>query len=300
MTIYLGRNKPLLYETEGIGSTIQWDLLLKYIANALEVNHHAIKFENISHYQYTKYSKNEWNNLINNFFNFDNISNYENNYEIIHSEDLDPRILNILQTNRNSNKNYLLLINNEKSIQDFCDVAKNFIFSEENIKNVRKSLNYIGKKHFREGINVAYHLRNTNQKDVDFIDVREYFNIPQNQYLYHERFKNIVTFLNNSFINKKINIHIYSQGNIEEFKYFMDYENKNIKIYLHLNEDPTSDIYHMAYADILFMANSSFSYLASLLNPNLVFIRDNWWQLKVPNSILINNNYSNIAEINNK
>ena len=73
-------------------------------------------------------------------------------------------------------------------------------------------------------------------------------------------------------------IHIFSEGNSEDFKDIIESFPEN-KFILHLNENIQLTFHHMVKADILVISKSSFSYCAGLLNENTVIANliTSWW-----------------------
>ena len=78
-----------------------------------------------------------------------------------------------------------------------------------------------------------------------------------------------------NYVGKKKNIHIYlfSQGNPEKFKEFVQYEN----IHFCLDMSAQDSFLHMVYADVLITSKSSFSYKPALLNKGIKFVPNNFW-----------------------
>ena len=72
-------------------------------------------------------------------------------------------------------------------------------------------------------------------------------------------------------MNTDIKIHIFSQGNINLFKYF-----NSEKIIFHLNETIEKTFLLFCFADILVTSASSFSYTAALLNNNEIYYTKFW------------------------
>jgi hypothetical protein len=73
-------------------------------------------------------------------------------------------------------------------------------------------------------------------------------------------------------------IHIFSEGNSEDFKDIIESFPEN-KFILHLNENIQLTFHNMVKADILVISKSSFSYCAGLLNENTVIANliTSWW-----------------------
>ena len=90
---------------------------------------------------------------------------------------------------------------------------------------------------------------------------------------------------NNYFINvlknvidklkadKPIAIYLFSQGNINDFKDFLQFKNLNYCI----NKNPIDSFLHMVFADILITSKSSFSYKPALLNNGIKVCPKEFW-----------------------
>jgi hypothetical protein len=52
----------------------------------------------------------------------------------------------------------------------------------------------------------------------------------------------------------------------------------------------------MSCADLLIMANSSFSWVSHLMNYNVTLVRDNFWHSTYPNILKLDENYSFITK----
>ena len=68
----------------------------------------------------------------------------------------------------------------------------------------------------------------------------------------------------------------HSQGFTTDFSEFLELKTNIFNIKLHIDEDATSDLYHMSNSDLFVMSNSSFSWIASLLNSNQKIVRNNF------------------------
>ena len=65
--------------------------------------------------------------------------------------------------------------------------------------------------------------------------------------------------------------HIYSQGNILNFKEFANHD-----VYFHLNENLFDTFIGMVSADILVTSASSLSYIAALISDNEIYYLPFW------------------------
>lgn len=109
-------------------------------------------------------------------------------------------------------------------------------------------------------IDIAFHIRRgdvNNKKNIQYYTSNK------------DNFK-IIDKLKNEYSDMKI--HIFSNGNINEFQEFINIEN----IKLHLNEDIFYTFHSLVKAKILVMAKSSLSYSAALLNENKIYYQKFW------------------------
>lgn len=101
---------------------------------------------------------------------------------------------------------------------------------------------------FKDGFNIAVHIRRENQHDRTRIGA----DVPNAVY------QSIISMLKKHY--KNAIIHIYSQGNIDDFRIF----GNDIK--LHINEPLEDTFIQMVYADALVTAPSALSYSAALIS----------------------------------
>ena len=109
------------------------------------------------------------------------------------------------------------------------------------------------------------------------------------------RYRNLINFLKSSTEGRKTTLHIHSQGFITKFDEFLDLKENDFNVRIHLDDHPVSDLYHMANADLLIMANSSFSWIASFLNSNQIIVRDNWSWFVHSNSLKANYDFTRFS-----
>ena len=90
----------------------------------------------------------------------------------------------------------------------------------------------------------------------------------------NEYYINVLTkFLNNLKPQKPIAIYLFSQGKIEEFAEFKQFEN----LHFCLDVNPMSSFLHLVFADILITSKSSFSYKPALLNKGIKISPKDFW-----------------------
>jgi hypothetical protein len=90
----------------------------------------------------------------------------------------------------------------------------------------------------------------------------------------NEYFVNVLrNVLNSIKTHKSVAIYLFSQGKIEDFTEFKQFEN------LHYCFDVNSidSFLHMVYADILITSKSSFSYKPALLNKGIKICPKDFW-----------------------
>jgi hypothetical protein len=102
---------------------------------------------------------------------------------------------------------------------------------------------------------VSMHVRRYTEEDTDPSQWRDYYvpNVPNGLV---EVGRKLMGSRNGEF-------HIYSQGELSQFKYFEQLSDTG-KVVFHLDEDPVSTLDGMIRSDEFVMAKSSFSYIASI------------------------------------
>jgi len=280
--IYLTTNTDG-WDTEGIGSICQWNLLLFCISRDLEVNPSIPPYKNIAHYDYTSYSSEEWSESFTKFFNFPYETEFDVEYDFNGSyEDLKVFV------EENKNKEEKILIDVPKMfIVDHGQSNINRFFEKQYLKEIRDGLK-VDDTYFEDGVvNISLHIRSNNANDVDFSNSREAFG----RHIDSTKFKTLIGELIEKHKDEQVHLHIHSQGQIENFYDIMELSTESFKITCHLNDHPTKDIYHMSHADYLIMANSSYSWICHLLSGNPTYVRDNFWHSVYPNAVFLDSNY---------
>jgi len=90
----------------------------------------------------------------------------------------------------------------------------------------------------------------------------------------NEYFVNVLgNVLNSIKTDKSIAIYLFSQGKIEDFTEFNQFEN----LHYCLDVNPMDSFLHMVYADILITSKSSFSYKPALLNKGIKVCPKDFW-----------------------
>jgi hypothetical protein len=90
----------------------------------------------------------------------------------------------------------------------------------------------------------------------------------------NEYFVNILQNVLNTYKSEKpIAIYIFSQGKVDDFSDFKQFEN----LHFCLDVNPLDSFLHMVYADILITSKSSFSYKPALLNKGIKVCPKDFW-----------------------
>lgn len=135
---------------------------------------------------------------------------------------------------------------------------------------------------FKEGINIAVHVRRFMPADCDRGAWREYY-MPGNSasIFFINIIKNLISLLPNA------HIHIYSQGETNMFEEFLQIKGN---VYLYVDNSAEHDLAHLAHADILVMSKGSFSRLANIYSDGIKLIRGEPTTKLSPNSLYIPKN----------
>jgi hypothetical protein len=111
--------------------------------------------------------------------------------------------------------------------------------------------------------NVAIHIRRENCLDRGLAGDRA--NTPNSYYL------NVMNHISEKYKDKNLLFHIYSQGEIDNFR---EFENTNVKFYL--NYDVFESFKGMVSSDVLVISPSSFSYVAALISDAEIYYKNFW------------------------
>ena len=272
------------FDSEGIGSVIQWHLLLYGICKDLDINFFSDKFVNISHYQYNNISKVKWSNDYTNFFNIHKPQKFDIEY------DFDGTIGDLnefIQENKDVEKNICIEVD-KKFIVDNGFSLLNEIFYNDYLKDIRENLNYQKETYFDPTkYNISIHLRSLNNCDVPTYPSMETYHVYKNA----NDIKNIFDILKEKYYNKNVCVYVHSQGDEKDFQDLVELSTDNFQVILKLNQHPIDDIYHMSNSDVFIMSKSSYSWICHLLNPNQTIVRDDFYQPTYPNRVLLDSNY---------
>jgi hypothetical protein len=270
-------------KNEGIGAILQSQLLLYAICKKFKLSFYNTGFRNIGHSSYSNYSQEEWDNLFTNFFN---ISSNRLIFDEIYFSEIDDKFFSYISNNKE--KNVIINLESEEVLR-YGQSIINEIYEKQYLKSLKNNFLF-DKNYFSKSVlNICLHIRAINLEDISYCveqNFREcYTDKEENRYI------NLLENLKEVCYNEKINLHIYSQGSIHKFLNILNLSENNFKIFLHLDENPVSDIYHMSHADLLIMSNSSYSWVSHLLNYNVTLVRDNFWHSLYPNILNIDKNY---------
>ncbi len=266
---------------EGIGAVSQYQLLLYAICKKFNIQFYNSGFKNIGHFSYTNYNQDEWSNLFTNFFNFSSKKNIKNQISFSSIEDF----LSFIEKNKENSEDYLIYLD-PKSVLEYGQSIIEEIYRENYLKHIKNDFIFNQCYFSQNFLNISFHIRNINPEDNSLQDFRELYNKNNTNYI------KLIKQVKKVCQNEKTKLHIHSQGEKKDFDEFLNYQSENFEIDLHLNDNPISDIYHMSHADLLIMANSSFSWIAHLLNYNVTLVRDNFWHSTYPNTLKLDKNYS--------
>ena len=270
---------------EGIGAIAQYQLLLYAICKKLDVNFYNSGFKNIGHSSYTNYSEDEWSDSFTKFFNFSSDFSIENK---IHFSKINEEFFSFIQENKNSSSKILIYINPE-SVLEYGQLIIEEIYKNKYLNDLKHNLCFKEKYFSTNCLNISFHIRSINSEDNCLQNFRELYNKNNSNYI------NIIQQLK-TVCNEEVKLHIHSQGDQKDFEELLNHQQENFNIELHINDHPINDIYHMSHADLLIMANSSFSWISHLMNYNTTLVRDNFWHSTYPNTIKLDENYSFITK----
>lgn len=251
-----GKDKP-----EGLGSLFHYLLGAYVIARINNIQFYYTPITNVGHYEG---NQEEWDKKCN---------------DLIIEYLLPGLVLEL------DNKTIINNIERE-DIKKYVDSKENIVLNinylhmkwqlDENIaflSYIRDDLiNYYQSKYKRiNKIDVALHIRKFNNIDCDINPIREYYQ-PGN--FMNTYFINKINEIYDNLNNENIIFHIYSQGNENEFKSFMEL---NKKIALHLNESMIDTFHDLINADIFVMSKSCLSYIAAIYSTGFKMIRPNYF-----------------------
>lgn len=161
------------------------------------------------------------------------------------------------------NSNILFQVASDQSVYDYTVHRENIRTKYWNTRK-KNPLKYDWRQ---DKLNIAVHLRRgdimkMNKKEKNF----------KQRWLDNAYFINIITTIKRLLPELNMDIHIFSQGNIVDFREFEKLEN----VVYHLDEDEYQTFHSMIVADILILSPSSFSYFAGLISKGLKIAKYPW------------------------
>jgi len=189
--------------------------------------------------------------------------NYDNDINYIDKiENLLNLKNNIININENVNINELDF---NSIIRPFFEENIDLCCSSEHMKFIKDCYWSNKDKNFfnNDRLNVAIHIRRENHVDKGLAGDRA--NTPNCYYF------NVMEEIRKKYKDKNILFHIYSQGNINNFR---ELSNNNVIFYL--NYDVFETFKGLVAAEILVISPSSFSYVAGLISDGEVYYKKFW------------------------
>ena len=224
------------YRSDGIGSTIQVYLLCYALAKLNNFDFSFSSFGEILNFDKDGKTNKEHTEEWNKFFSLKSVATKNENDLVT--------VIDSTQIMRSVDRNFL-------------NKAKPFL------TDLKKLVSYAPNKLYflPDKTNVAIHVRQfVKNQDNDPNPIRRCYSGSNQDVNYY-------TALVKQLKTEKSNIHVFTVGEEKLLDYL---EDDNVKI--HYNESSFSDMYHMIMSDILVMANSSFSYVAHLLNSGETYV----------------------------
>ena len=187
--------------------------------------------------------------------------NYNNDGDFIKKMEqfinLKNNITNIINNDINS-------INYGSVVMKYCENNIDTVCMSEHLEFIKKCFwEHKDRNVFNNTkINIAVHIRRENKIDKGIAGSR--VTTPNSYYL------NIMNIIREKYKNN-LQFHIYSQGNIENFKMLKENDVK-----FHLDEDIRTTFLELVAANILVTSPSSFSYCAALLSDGEIYYKRFW------------------------
>lgn len=248
-------------EQAGFGSILQLQLLLYSYCKIYGANYCFTGFKNIAH----------------------NMGNAQ--------KDFDQKLTKFVNLPKSSRTLEGLHIPENYLMNQF--VGCNINRLQEIISTLYDRINYVGPLYFKDSyFNITIHIRVWNSWDLqnnsnvttENIYQRDIYckDLNQHNLKYYKSAINYAV----SRAKKPIKLHIFSQGAIEDFNDFSEYD-----IEYHLNDDLVSTFYHLVISDVLIASKSSLSWSAHLYGVNkLVIARNDYWHPWYNGTILLGKN----------
>jgi hypothetical protein len=168
-------------------------------------------------------------------------------------------------------KPYYICQNIHTDVHSYSTTTQNYAYFEDNIDKYLTSNEYhkmiqyfyMNKINpFNTNVtNVSVHIRRPNSHDSRL----EGADTPDSYYL------NVIDRIRNTYKDTPLKIHIYSQGNNENFTMY-----QHDDTVLHLNEPLIDTFNGLIFGNILVTSASSLSYVAALLSKGIVYYKPFW------------------------
>ena len=218
------------------------------------------------------FSSKEWEDFLGFYQNEEIVDNLKDKgYKVVRIQDFDENNVDEVERIKNIINSYggtktILLAEQDQFYHDQYGVI-NAIQDKFYTCSERKNNKLIYSK---DAFNIAIHVR---RGDIVQKPEENNSNLSM-RYQDNSYFVNALnTALNYVKNEKNIHIYIFSQGNPEDFKEFLQYNN----IHFCLDMNAKDSFLHMVYADALITSKSSFSYKPALLNKSIKFVPNNFW-----------------------
>jgi len=225
--------------SDGIGSTIQVYLLCYGLSKLTNLGFYFSSFGEILNFDKDGKSNEEHTQQWNSFFNLNKVST---------NSLLDGELISMLDSTQ-------LIQNLNKEV---LDQMKPYLLNLKNIIQYGPKKNYFKP----DKINIGIHIRQfVENQDNDPNPIRRCFDGSPDKINYYSNLLNNLKQIKNS------NIHIFTTGKENILDFLLDQN-----VFIHYNESSFSDMFHLIMSDILVMANSSFSYVAHLLNGGETYV----------------------------
>jgi hypothetical protein len=189
--------------------------------------------------------------------------NYDDNQNFINKlEDM----INLKNNIENSNDTQINRIDFGSIVMKYCEKNIDKICNSDHMKFIKQCFwqNKERDVFKNKKINIAIHIRRENNHDKGQAGLR--IITPNDYYL------NIMNIIRKKYINRDLQFHIYSQGNINNFNIL-----NNEDVIFHLNEDICKTFIELVAADILVTSPSSLSYVAALLSDSFEIYYKKFW-----------------------
>lgn len=267
-------------EKDGIGSLMEFVLGGRFFCekNGYEYVHSDLK--NIEHKngEHTQESwECMWNEYIRTIFldNVKSVRDLKSNIKVQVIKNLsniktrsDVELIKYI-VNRSEIKKYL-----DENINS-CDELRHKLIKNYHDKNQNR-INSVN------DIKIALHIRRFMSTDSDPNPIRELYVTGNDTDVYYQQ---IIINLSRILKDYNLTFYIYSVGNEELFKHYLNLKFDNSKIILALNGNTTDDLYQLSSADILVMSKSSFSRLANFYSTGIKIIKEKFWHTLTADTI---------------